>query len=141
MRSSQASPNLARACRTYFPIAQSRTLALCEQLRLRGPGAMDAQHAMERLALDVVMKAGFDLDHTSVDFSECEILDSIHYCFNEIFRCGPVVACFPGPPCGSARPTHPQPQAGDLSCLRKHHELMLELLVCKESCVILASKS
>ena len=75
------------ACRSYFPLTRTRTLQLCEQLRLRGPGAIDAQHAMERLALDVIMKAGFDLNHHSVDFSECEILDSIHYCFNEIFRC------------------------------------------------------
>jgi len=41
---------------------------------------------MQRLSLDVIMVAGYGVDPYSVDFKECEILDSLHYCFEEIFR-------------------------------------------------------
>lgn len=53
-----------------------------------GPGAIDAQDATQRVSLDIIMMAAFGLDHSCVDFKECEILDSLHYCFEEIFRCG-----------------------------------------------------
>lgn len=50
---------------------------------------MDAQNAMQRLSLDVIMVAAYGVDPYSVDFKECEILDSLHYCFEEIFRLAP----------------------------------------------------
>lgn len=74
------------ARRTYFPIVLDRTLEFCEALRKRGPGAVDAQNALQRLSLDVIMVGAFHVDPRAVDFGECEILDSLHYCFEEIFR-------------------------------------------------------
>lgn len=73
--------------RTYYPITLARTLEFCAQLARLGPGAVDAQNAMQRLSLDVIMIAGFGVDPHAVDFQECEILDSLHFCFEEIFRC------------------------------------------------------
>ena len=54
-----------------------------------GSKSVEAQNAMQRLSLDIIMIAGFGLDTKSVDFQECEILDSLHYCFEEIFRWAP----------------------------------------------------
>jgi hypothetical protein len=84
-----------RARRTYYPIVLERTLEFCEQLRKRGAGAVDAQNAMQRLSLDVIMVAAFRVDPRAIDFEECEILDSLHYCFEEIFRCWFARTCFP----------------------------------------------
>ncbi|CAL8466632.1 g6168 [Coccomyxa elongata] len=72
--------------RHYFPIILTRTLELCKHLQRMGPGAIDAQDATQRVSLDIIMMAAFGLDHSCVDFTECEILDSLHYCFEEIFR-------------------------------------------------------
>ena len=55
-----------------------------------GSAPVEAQNAMQRLSLDIIMVAGFGLDPNSVDFKECEILDSLHYCFEEIFRWEPL---------------------------------------------------
>ena len=75
---------------------------LCEEVRKKGPGtAVEVQNAMQRLALDMIMLNAFGMDPHAVDFKESVILDSLHYVFNDIFRCG---LDLPGSPleCASA---------------------------------------
>lgn len=55
-------------------------------LKKKGSGPVDAQNAMQRLSLDVIMKGAFHIDPHAVEFEECPILDSLHYCFEGIFR-------------------------------------------------------
>jgi hypothetical protein len=66
-----------------------RSLLFCNQITKQGPGAVDAQNAMQRLSLDVIMLVAFNLDPHAVDFKQCMLLEALHYCFEEIFRHGP----------------------------------------------------
>ena len=52
-----SNPACVRVRRTYYPIVLERTLEFCEQLKGRGARGVDAQNAMQRLSLDVIMVA------------------------------------------------------------------------------------
>ena len=72
-----------------FPMMRARCGWLCGEVCKKGPGAaVEVQNAMQRLALDMIMLSAFDMDPHAVDFQESVILDSLHYVFNDIFRCG-----------------------------------------------------
>ncbi len=75
-------------CRSVFPALRDRAKLLCEEVKKREGKPLDVQDAMQRLALDMIMLAAFNMDTHAVDFRESVILDSLHYCFNDIFRCG-----------------------------------------------------
>ena len=69
-----------------FPALRDRAKLLCEEVKKREGKPLDVQDAMQRLALDMIMLAAFSMDTHAVDFQESVILDSLHYCFNDIFR-------------------------------------------------------
>ena len=70
-----------------------RSREFCEQLKKKGTRDVEVQRALQRLSLDVIMMTAFGMDPHAVDFEECEVLDSLHYGFEEIFRC--VDTCLP----------------------------------------------
>lgn len=64
---------------------RDRSKLLCEEVKKRDGAPLEVQNAMQRLALDMIMLAAFGMDTHAVDFGESEILDSLHYCFEDIF--------------------------------------------------------
>ena len=89
MRHPESQGSLVLLRRGMFPMMRTRCGWLCEEVRKKGPGAaVEVQNAMQRLALDMIMLSAFDMDPHAVDFKESVILDSLHYVFNDIFRCG-----------------------------------------------------
>ncbi|CAL5227143.1 g10055 [Coccomyxa viridis] len=72
--------------RAVFPKLRDRSKLLCEEVRKKRNGApLDVQDAMQRLALDMIMLAAFSMDTQAVRFGESVILDSLHFCFEDIF--------------------------------------------------------
>ena len=66
---------------------RDRSKLLCEEVKKKKNGApLEVQNAMQRLALDMIMLAAFNMDTQAVMFGESQILDSLHYCFEDIFR-------------------------------------------------------
>ena len=73
--------------RAVFPKLRDRSKLLCEEVKKRKGAPLDVQDAMQRLALDMIMLAAFSMDTQAVLFGESVILDSLHFCFEDIFRC------------------------------------------------------
>jgi hypothetical protein len=77
-------------CRSIFPVSLSKTLEVCSKLTEiqagKGTCRLDIQDAMQRLALDVILRVAFDIDGRNVEFGQCQLLENIHYCFDEIYR-------------------------------------------------------
>lgn len=83
-------------CRAVFPKLRDRSKLLCEEVKKRKGAPLDVQDAMQRLALDMIMLAAFSMDTRAVMFEKSEILDSLHFCFEDIFRCGLFCSRQPG---------------------------------------------
>ena len=75
-------------CRAVYPKLRDRSKLLCEEVKKRSGAPLDVQDAMQRLALDMIMLAAFSMDTQAVRFGESVILDSLHFCFEDIFWCG-----------------------------------------------------
>ncbi len=74
-------------CRAVYPKLRDRSKLLCEEVKKRSGEPLDVQDAMQRLALDMIMLAAFSMDTQAVRFGESVILDSLHFCFEDIFWC------------------------------------------------------
>ena len=108
-----------------FPKLRDRSKLLCEEVKKRSGAPLDVQDAMQRLALDMIMLAAFSMDTQAVLFGKSEILDSLHFCFEDIFRCGLFCSRQPGttarpschvPLCEDAQRSHGAAEAAQAAC-------------------------
>lgn len=75
-------------CRSKFGLLVEKCLALCDWLEWVGPGTdVEAQDAMARLTLDVVLMAGFGITSNTIgDPAPVPLLTELHYAMDESFR-------------------------------------------------------
>lgn len=75
-------------CRSKFNLVVEKCWALCDWVDHMGPGTeVEAQDAMARLTLDIVLRAGFGIASNTIgDRTPVPLLTELHYAMDESFR-------------------------------------------------------